>query len=302
MSLSDRGHSRSPSTAMPIFRLLSLLVMLAVIGLTIYNLHRRASVPVPSPTNQPDARSVEKVPTNPPKKRRPLADENTKESGQFRHDSEAILDKATVIRAFELPAYYRMLNWVQSQSLTDLKERSYSTIPFQGLINHPDKYRGRPIRVELLIRRVLSFELDRAENESGPNKLYELWGWPTASDGWLYVVVTPELPPGFPTGKDIEVTATVYGYFFKVQGYQPADANPNARPLVAPLLMGRVAPVAVIAGPAPRNTLNWVILLIGVVTLIAVIAGWIVAARRKPITRVESTLTWPDSMDKVADD
>ena len=42
--MSDRRPLRSPSTAVPIFRIVSLLFMLAVIGLTIYNLHQRASV------------------------------------------------------------------------------------------------------------------------------------------------------------------------------------------------------------------------------------------------------------------
>ena len=43
----------------------------------------------------------------------------------------------------------------------------------------------------------------------------------------------------------------VYGYFFKLQGYQPADSKPNARPLVAPMIIGRVAPVA---GAAAKQT------------------------------------------------
>ena len=80
-----------------------------------------------------------------------------------------------------------------------------------------------------------------------PKKLYELWGVPTELDGWWYVVVTPELPPGFPVGKNVEVTTTVYGYFFKLQGYQQFDAKPDARPQLAPMIIGRVAPVAVVA-------------------------------------------------------
>ena len=40
--MSDRRPLRSPPTAVPIFRIVSLLVMLAVIGLTIDNLYQRA--------------------------------------------------------------------------------------------------------------------------------------------------------------------------------------------------------------------------------------------------------------------
>jgi hypothetical protein len=298
-SMSDRGRLRPTSTAIPVFRIASLLLMLAVMGLAIYKLGGWRPVAVPAPAERQDVQSVEKARATAPKNRKPVADEDPKEFDEFRADAGSILDKATVIRAFELPAYWRVLNWVQSQSLADLRGRSFPEVPFQELIQHSNKYRGRPVRVELLVRRVLSFEPDRGGKESRPKKLYELWGWPAASDGWLYVVVTPELPPGFPTGKDIEVTTIVYGYFFKLQGYQPADAKPNARPLLAPLILGRVAPVAAVAGPAPRYALYGVVLLIGVVILAVVIAGWIVAARRKPVSRTDESLTWPDTMDEV---
>jgi hypothetical protein len=270
-----------------------------VIGLTICNLRGRGTMPALAPDEQQDTQSEEEPTAGPPKSRKPIADEDPQEFKQFLHDSEAVLDKATVIRAFELPAYYRILNWIQSQSLADLKARFLPEIPFQDLVHHPGKFRGRPVRVELLVRRVLSFEPERAGSNSGPKKLYELWGWPSESDGWLYVVVTPELPPGFPVGKDIEVATTVYGYFFKLQGYQPADAKPNARPLVAPLIMGRVAPVSVVARPAPHSSFNVAVLLIGSAILVVVIGGWIVAARRKPAYRTESSLPWPDALDEV---
>ena len=303
--------------SIPILRLVSLVVMLGVIGLTIWNLKGRGMSTVWGPAAQQDAQPAAKAAATPAKNRKPVADEDPKEFEEFRLDSGAILDKATVIRAFELPAYWRAMNWVQLQSLADLRGRSFPTVPFQDLIQHPSKYRGRPIRVELLIRRVVSFEPDRQGKDSRPKKLYELWGWPAASDGWLYVVVTPDLPPGFPIGKDIEVMTVAYGYFFKLQGYQPADAKPNARPLVAPLIIGRVAPVgavAAVAGTDPtrqENYLSWlvhsaglagVVLLVGGAILVIVIAGWIVMAWRKPGPRMKSSVAWPDTLDVNAID
>jgi hypothetical protein len=304
-STADRRRSRPASTSIPILRLASLLVMLGVIGLTIWNLNGRGMSTVWGPAKQQDVRPVEKAAATPAKNRKPVADEDPKEFEEFRLDSGAILDKATVIRAFELPAYWRMLNWVESQSLADLRGRSFPSVPFQDIIQHPSKHRGRPVRVELLIRRVVSFEPDGGGKDSRPKKLYELWGWPAASDGWLYVVVAPELPPGFPTGKDIEVTTTVYGYFFKLQGYQPADAKPNARPLVAPLIIGRVAPVAVAAADANAGRLmyglGWsvLVLAIGGAILLVVILGWIITARRRPTCKLAASMALPDTMDEV---
>jgi hypothetical protein len=307
-SIGGRRALRSPRTAFPFFRLLSMMLMLAVIGITIYNVgyrNRAAIVAVDEPRAAQPAEKPEKeaAPATRPKNRKPVADENPEEFKRFRHESEAILDKATVIRSYELPAYYRVLDWVQSQSLADLKSRSFPEVPFQEFIHHPNKYRGKPVRVELLIRRVLSIELDPVDKDSKPRKIYELWGWPAESAGWLYVVVAPELPSGFPTGANVEVTATVYGYFFKLQGYQPGDAKPLARPLLAPLIMGRVSPVTVAAAPAPSSPMTIIALIVGGIIMIIMFISWIVAARRKPVPRMDPTLNWPDdTVDEVKRD
>ena len=108
---------------------------------------------------------------------------------------------------------------------------------------------------------------------------------PTELDGWWYVVVTPELPPGFPMGKNLGVTTTVYGYFFKLQGYQQFDAKPDGRPLLAPMIIGRVAPVAVVAAPAPWNPLSVIVLVVGGLILVVVLSVGLSAARRKPVSR-----------------
>jgi hypothetical protein len=204
-----------------------------------------------------------------------------------------------------MPAYWRVMDWVQSQSLADFQARSLPQPPFQNFLQQPDKYRGRPVRVALQIRKVQSIEFD--DQKGKPRKLYELWGVPTELDGWWYVVVTPDLPPGFPEGKAVEATTTVYGYFFKLQGYQQLDAKPNARPLVAPLILGRVAPARVVAAPTGiQNILGGIVVLIGSLILVVVIVGWIIAARRKPTVsriedQIEESLTWPDAADEVED-
>jgi hypothetical protein len=43
-----------------------------------------------------------------------------------------------------------------------------------------------------------------------------------------------------PIGSSVEEQATFYGYFLKLQGYEPGGAKPNERPLAAPLLIGRM--------------------------------------------------------------
>ncbi len=307
--MSDRRRLRSSSAAVPIFRIVSLLFMLAVIGLTVYNLHERSRVGNPRGTEEVAEKSPasgENLSRQPPpspstaapkKNRKPIADQDPELWEQFRRRSEAILDKTTSIHSYEMPAYWRVMDWVQSQSLADFQGRSLPEVPFQNFIQHPGKYRGRPVRVELNVQKVLSIDLDDTGNGSRPKKLYELWGLPTELDGYYYVVVTPELPRGFPVGKQVDVTTTVYGYFFKLQGYIPFDAKPDARPLLAPLIIGRVAPVSVVAVSPPWNPMSNIVLLVGGGILVVVIIGWIIVGLRKPVSPPVGSFGLPDTMD-----
>jgi hypothetical protein len=298
--MNDRRWSRPNSTAVPIIRLVSLVVMLMIIGLTIYNLHQRAQDAVAPPAGQQNAPPVEaeKAAAARAKDRKPIADEDPEEWKRFLRNCDAVRDKSTLIDRYELPAYWRVMSWVQSQSLADLKERSFPSVPFQNFIHYPSKYRGKPVRVELSIRSVTSYAPENAGKGSIPKKVYQLNGMPTELDGWWYYVVTPELPAGFPEGRDIDVTATVYGYFFKLQGYQPFDAKPDARPLLAPLIVGRVERAAVMGDTTPPGAgFGGVVLLVGGIILIVVVVGWIVAARRKPFSRVQASMGLPESVD-----
>lgn len=276
--MSYRHRSRSPSGGLPIYRLLSLALLLALVGVAIVRLRGNAPPVLPDvPTLKQDAAPSALLTPD-----RRYRGPEPAEQEQFRRESDAIVDNATSILGIELPAYWRVVRWVQMQSLNDLRGGGFPHVSFHDLAQHPGKHRGKPIQVELLVRRVLSYELNDPADASRSHRLYELWGWPTASDGWLYVVVSPELPQGFPIGKEVEVSTTVYGYFFKLQGYQPADAKPNAKPLMAPLLIGRVTPVARIpAASSSQEALSVIILAVGSAALVVVIIGWIVNGRRR---------------------
>jgi hypothetical protein len=273
--------------------------MVVVIGLTIRTLHNRslvAAAPDPSPHPAAPTGSAQ----TPSKPQPSLAERDPVEFKRFLHESEVIQDRSTSIRPLENRAYWRVLSWVEGQSVDCLKKRPFPDVSFNELVQHPAQRRGQLVRVELLVRRATSFEV--ADRTKQRRKLYELWGWPAASDGWLYVVVTPGLPPGFPTGETVEATVTAYGYFFKLQGYQPADAKPNARPLVAPLLVGRVSPVAVVTGSTPQYGLMAVVLIVGVAIVAVAVVGWFVAAKRTSGPRVPPSLPWPDPTDEVGND
>lgn len=220
-------------------------------------------------------------------------DRNPEEAAEFRRQAEAITDWGLAIQGIENPAYWRLLSWLGGQSLDELEKRDPPRAVFQQLRQHPNKYRGKLLSVELSVVRVNTYEVEQ-ENPAGIKRLYELWAWPTSGSGWFYVVVTPELPEGFPTEIEIRQTVRVYGYFFKLQGYQPANAKPNAPPLAAPMIVGRVEWIRLVTPTNPAEVaLSYMLLAGGGVLLVGVIGYWVIAARRKKLSHAAAAAHWP---------
>jgi len=222
-------------------------------------------------------------------------DRDPAEAEEFRRQIEAVRahDLATFIRGYEMPAYWRLMKWIVGQSTAQLAARAPDEAVFAQLVQHPNKYRGELVTAELTVRRVLSYDVD--ENPAGVKRLYELWGWPTSGRGWFYVVVTPELPPGFPEEADVAQNVRVYGYFFRVQGYQPAKAKPQARPTPAPLLIGRIDWLRSTSAPLhpAEEKLSYVVLAVGGAVVLGVIGYWIIAARRRKNERLATDFALP---------
>ena len=324
--MNDRRRLRPTVTAVPILRISCLLIMLAVIGVTIYHFDVGSGA-APAPNIPQNAGPPKKPASASPKNRKPAPDENAAEFQQFVRECDVILDGSTSIRPTELRPYWRVLNWVDAQSIEQMSARPAPEPVFQFLKAHSNKYRGQLFHLDMSVDQVTTYEvLDESKlvpvaakgssepakefkesktlknlNDSKPMKrLYEIWGLPKALDGWYFVVVTPELPPGIRVGRGNDATVSVYGYFFKLQGYQPFNAKPTVPPQVAPLLVGRIATVAIPSAPTESHDVwSGVVLIAGGAILVLVVVGWIFAARRKPPTRVEPSLTWPDSMDDV---
>jgi hypothetical protein len=169
-----------------------------------------------------------------------LADEDDEERAAALEEFQAVSDGSISIQPEEMHAYRRLLNWVDCQSLGRLKARGRAAPSLNDLMQEPAVHRGELTRLDLNICRVLKYDLH--DDDSGAQRtLYELWGWQDNTQGWLYVVVTPEIPAAIELGARVDQHATFYGYFFKLQGYYPAGAKPHDRPLNAPLFVGRVA-------------------------------------------------------------
>jgi hypothetical protein len=166
-------------------------------------------------------------------------DEDEEERAAALEEFQAVSDGNTAMQPEDMFAYRRIWNWVMNQSLEQMQKRAKPAPSFNDLIQEPAVHRGELVAVKLSIRRVLKY--DNQKDRVGVDTVYELWGWNEKTLGWLYCIVTPELPPGMRLGEDQDVPVTMYGYFFNVLGYHAAGAKPQDKPLKAPLFIGRLA-------------------------------------------------------------
>jgi hypothetical protein len=205
-----------------------------------------AALPAAAPVTAHAAETVLPGPT----------DQDIEESDGAAEEFLALTDGALELSKEEMPAYWRLFRWTMHQSSQQLKERAQRDPVLNQFIRDPDEQRGKLFRFQLNVRRVLAY--DAPPNKAGVKKVYEIWGFTTESQAWLYCVVTPELPAGMPVGASVHEQATFTGYFLKLQGYYAAGAGPRDRPLQAPLLVGRVAWKPSPEAAGPRSDFDWV--------------------------------------------
>lgn len=175
-------------------------------------------------------------------------------------------DYTTKIGKREMPGYWGLVDLVMDKSVAELAKDSRKNPRYNDFYSNPSKHRGELVSTTLHLRRVISYPVDPALGHKA-TELYELWGWTDESKAWVYCIVTPKLPPGFPKDGDFNRDVEVAGYFFKMQGYQPGSAAPNAKNLIAPLIIGRVDEVRKPEVPIAQFN-NLTILFVGVFALL----------------------------------
>jgi hypothetical protein len=175
-------------------------------------------------------------------------------------------DYTTKIGKREMPGYWGLVDLVMDKSVAELAKSARRNPRYNDFYSNPSKHRGELVSTTLHLRRVISYPVDPALGHKA-TELYELWGWTDESKAWVYCIVTPKLPPGFPKDGDFNRDVEVAGYFFKMQGYQPGSAAPNAKNLIAPLIIGRVDEVRKPEVPLAQFN-NLTILFVGVFALL----------------------------------
>ena len=98
-----------------------------------------------------------------------------------------------------MPAYWRCLKWARAQSFAELERRAADGVVYTQLLEQPDKYRGKLLRLRLHIRRVLDWEAPK--NSAGVRRVYEAWGWTDESKSHPTSPSSATLPAGHETGR-----------------------------------------------------------------------------------------------------
>src|ERR1700685_294437 len=170
-------------------------------------------------------------------------DQEESEADSARNLFGAVSDR-TPLAEIEMPAYWRCLKWARAQSFAELERRADKHILFTRFWEEPDKYRGKPIRLRLHVRRIV--EWDAPKNSPGVRRVYEVWGWTDESKSFPYLVVLGELPEGMPVGDNLHREGIFVGYFLKTMAYTAYNKNRSS-----PLLLGRMKWLASTPPAAP---------------------------------------------------
>jgi hypothetical protein len=243
----------------------------------------------PQATKAVDEKQIagaEKPSTQPPAPPKLVAtgptDEDSEEAGEMDNERQALTDNTTYIQKEEMFAYTRAVRWVANQPLELLRKRAKKDVIYDQFIADPEEMRFQLVQLDLNVRLVRKCDI------LGPNgeELSELWGYTDESGDHLYDAVVLDRPKDIPLGKVFE-KAKVFGYFFKLQGYEPGGAKPNARPLIAPLIIGRVfwQPAVV-----PKvETTDWTGGLIALAVVVGVGVVWYFIMGRKSTTLIPAS-------------
>ncbi|HEY2411411.1 MAG TPA: hypothetical protein VGI40_04180 [Pirellulaceae bacterium] len=272
-----------------VLRLGSVVMLLVIVGL----LMTRAADPANWTwlTGQPndDDRDILLVaaPATPEEVTPGPTDTDRAEIAAAEEQFQAITDNTLILGREEMPAYWRLFNWVEHQSLAELSQRANRDPVLNQFIQYPDEQRGKLFQLKLNVRQIFSY--DAPANSAGVSRVYEIRGWTTESKAWLYVVLTAHLPSGMPVGADVNESVTFAGYFLKDQGYHAAGAGPKDKPLAAPLLIGRIAwnPPPQVATATNDGWTQGVIIFLALVGTI-VLGVWIFIPKRAGANRSEN--------------
>ncbi|MHB1560846.1 MAG: hypothetical protein ACYC61_25615 [Isosphaeraceae bacterium] len=167
-------------------------------------------------------------------------------------------------------AYRLLLGRAREHTPEQLARDARRDIVVTHMWERPSAYRGVPIHVEGVARRVLRYE----SKLSKTGWLYEAWINLDDVPRVPYVCVFEHAPEGFPIGSDVAERVVFNGYFLKFMKYEATDAKYR----YTPLLVGRVgwrSHSDTGASEGMGSTLWWSLVILGALIVVNLIR-WLV--------------------------
>jgi hypothetical protein len=184
----------------------------------------------------------------------------------------------------ETEAWLQLLEAAKHSSSAKLARHSVGEVTYSQLVNQPDVYRGRSVRVR---GRVLEESLKRpVQNSLGIAEYHQLVLAPVGGGQWPIMVYCLELPAGFPRGGGLKEDLIVDGLFFKTWSY-PFDGGMGLAPvLVTPAVQWTAPKVAPVLDEQPPTLTGLVIGGIAAGAAAALFVAWAVfQTRRRQVIR-----------------
>jgi len=205
----------------------------------------------------------------------PVADAASSRQGPW----AAVKDKALFLPA-EREAWSQLLERARRTSAKDLEQISAGEVAYAQLVNQPDVYRGRAVRIR---GTVLREKVKRATADTPEiGEYHQLWLAPRGGGEWPIVVYTLEIPEHFPRGDGLREPVVVDGFFFKNWSYPHADGMGLA-PVIVARNVGWQPPRTAPAPAGQTTDFNAVIFGAGLAAMAAMFfVTWIVRQTRRP--------------------
>ena len=213
---------------------------------------------------------------------------------------EVVTDNTVNLLYEERDVYFRMLQLAEETPLSRQKEfaadfreerrlanpryakrKPTDYEPFVDLYQNPDEYRGRPVTLHGVLRKLTKF--DPGSNALGISEAYEGWLYTDDAQGIPTVVVFTSKPQNLSVGGDLTEEVRVTGYFLKLHGYEAQDGLRKAPLLLAGEVEWRPSPERYVARQLSLETY----LLVGFIVLLGGYAMW-QTNRREMTSRTRS--------------
>lgn len=262
------------------FRLMSMIFMLALIGMLIFQARQPSmwrwiapgSDAAATPATTEAATKSELQPWT-ETIASGVADDDFEEAEAAKEEFQALADRQPLDVA-EMPSYWRLMRWIRTLPFDDAAQRARRDVLFTHLWDAPSRHRGELIFLKLHLMRAIAHEAETSPNSAGVERVYEAWGTTSESGVHLYCVVFPEVPPGLKLGDDIREEADFVGYFLKQLPYHDKLDKPRAAPLLIGRLRWRENPARV-ALQNQNNALFVPTVIVGVIVVAVLFGSWI---------------------------